>query len=478
MRIGYSLILSCLFLVGNTRNIESADLERISGYILAKKYKIAMQQFSDLFHLDKTNKMYNHEYYNFLKKMGDYETIIKNKEHFELDKEMVEKLKKDLNTLKFGSKKQIADLINQSPFSLQIVYIAACYALEQGDRAKFIKFLNMAKENDINDTRTKILIARHFIEEDKVNDAILVLREINYDTEAQYLNEIIKQMTNVENTRDQTEKARGFVRLYDNTLRLVVMDKFKPSIYQKLRNKCLNRAVDLCINTGIKGCRSYANALLSLDDKNVSNAVKYIRICILDGYLNEANKKYDEYKERLPANVKSFLKNQIKELEEKFERQRREEEEEEARRKRQYQERRRQQMGQSENAGKDFKGYYECLGATKDMDEKQIKKKWKKAAKKAQLKMSQKENETGKEDDSELVKINTAKNVLTDKEKKELYDAGYDPEDKQQNARHNYQQHFEFGSGGDFGDFEDIISAFFGGKRSGRRQQSHFYRFS
>ena len=110
--------------------------------------------------------------------------------------------------------------------------------------------------------------------------------------------------------------------------------------------------------------------------------------------------------------------------------------------------------------------YYEVLGVDKNASEDEIKRAYKKLARKYHPDM----NPGDKEAEEKFKEINEANEVLSDPEKKANYDqfgfAGVDP---------NYGAGAggAYGAGGfDFGDLGDIFGSFFGGGRSTRRSAS------
>ena len=106
--------------------------------------------------------------------------------------------------------------------------------------------------------------------------------------------------------------------------------------------------------------------------------------------------------------------------------------------------------------------YYEVLGVDKNASEDEIKRAYKKLARKYHPDM----NPGDKEAEEKFKEINEANEVLSDPEKKASYDqfgfAGTDP-------NYGAGQGGGFGGGFDFGDLGDIFGSFFGGGFGGAR---------
>ena len=108
--------------------------------------------------------------------------------------------------------------------------------------------------------------------------------------------------------------------------------------------------------------------------------------------------------------------------------------------------------------------YYEVLGVDKNASEDEIKRAYKKLARKYHPDM----NPGDKEAEEKFKEINEANEVLSDPEKKASYDqfgfAGTDP-------NYGAGQGGGFGGGFDFGDLGDIFGSFFGGGFGGQQQR-------
>ncbi len=137
----------------------------------------------------------------------------------------------------------------------------------------------------------------------------------------------------------------------------------------------------------------------------------------------------------------------------------------------------------------DFVDYYKTLGVAKNASADDIKKAYRKLARKYHPDV----NPNDKEANKKFQQINEANEVLSDAEKRKKYDQygeNWKHADQYEQARHQQQQQGRggFGSGGfgdfgggeytyssgDEGGFSDFFESLFGGARGGRRSQAKY----
>jgi curved DNA-binding protein len=129
----------------------------------------------------------------------------------------------------------------------------------------------------------------------------------------------------------------------------------------------------------------------------------------------------------------------------------------------------------------DYIDYYKTLEITKAATEAEIKKAYRKLARKYHPDL----NPNDKEAEKKFKEINEANEVLSNAENRKKHDkygkdwkhadefekAGYDPNQQQSRQQQNNQNYADFG-GGDFSgnDFSEFFNSMYGGGRGGRSQ--------
>lgn len=464
--MNFSNILNFLHCIWITacEHIAGLDLNQVNELCRNGNYREARSYYESCFGKTKTNGRLNHEYYIFLMKMGDIEKILELNEYFGLDNGTMSELKRDLSILKTGINRDIKTLLNKYPNSFDIVYAAAVSAFEAKDRTKFKSLLNKLKFINGDDKRILILEGRVALIDGDFKKGIELFREIGETHFADVATAIIQKIDECNRIAQPLHKARNLIRVYDNISQLIIRDKYKPSLYTKMGMNILEKICEICLASSLTGGTMYAKKLTILEPEQLKYSIFYIRLLIVDDRHTEASEMYNQIKGKLSPEIRTYIEKELNKLEAKLNEARRQEAErqrqqEEARR------RQRRQHGGTEKAGKDFKDFYKTLGVTKAATEKEIKKAWKKAARKAQREISINEKKTGERDESALIKVNKAYEVLGDKDKKETYDNGVDPTDTQANARYQHHNQFDFGGfgGGGWDDFGDVFEQFFSG---------------
>ncbi|ORD94109.1 DNAJ [Enterospora canceri] len=440
-------------------------MNRIYDCCTRGKFSEAERMYEELLQNTKNNKRINHEYAEFLYKMGKYQRIIELKDILKITKEREDEVKQNIAVIKTGVNKNILRLLDKSPNSFEIVYAAAVNAFEKGDRTRFYGYFNRLKSLNKDDNRVILLQARLNMADGQYQDGIRLFEKLGHQNFVEYAKLFLDKIASFNSISSGKEKAQHFVRLYNNMVPLLIKDRYKPSLYTRIAKDVLEKIVEICLNSAIVGGVAYSNKLLYSDPGNLKHVINHIRLLLVENRVREAVYLFKEKKSELPKNVRVFLTDLIERKQKEVEEEQKKQRAEEQRRREQRERRRRAQMGKSDNAGKDFKEYYKTLAIKKDAKEKEIKKAWKKAAKKAQIAMAKKERETGEKDETPLKRVNKAWEILGDPEKKELYDKGLDPENPQESANYQYQQQFNFDG---FDDFDEIVSQFFGG-RGGQR---------
>ena len=94
------------------------------------------------------------------------------------------------------------------------------------------------------------------------------------------------------------------------------------------------------------------------------------------------------------------------------------------------------------------KDYYKVLGVTRDADEREIKKAYRKLTKIYHPDKASANNMTPEDAQKKMSAVNEAYEVLSDPELKERFDRGDDPNDNEQKQGHPFQQGNPFGGGG------------------------------
>ncbi|KAM0675749.1 hypothetical protein GVAV_000524 [Gurleya vavrai] len=293
--------------------------------------------------------------------------------------------------------------------------------------------------------------------------------------------------------KQKEDKLKTFKTLIDDVSKTMFGDPFSPSILINIQTSLLEVFLKLGKELGYSGLSKYAKDLFKAKPVD-ENKFYYVNSLIADGKAIDAERELEKMvfknkflKERL-ENLISREKIKIEEKEREEEEKRKRQRENEKRRKQEQERQWKQQQYQhqqrtGQKQAEDYKGYYKILGASKNDSTDAIKKKYKKLAVKKDPdnyrgndpKVKEKMNE-------ELMKINEAKSVLLDKEKRNLYDQGLYDTREQRGFRYQDDQNvtdifkaFFGGNSGSFFSGGGQGGTFFTSSSGGRRQEQRTY---
>lgn len=455
------------------------------------KINEAQKIFETLYNENSQKPVVTIAYTNFLYKQGRYNEIIKIYESYKNDittkmKEIYENSKRNLK-LEQRMVDNLDFLYKESPYKKNYVLRIAVKYMKKYEYIKANDILQQAKETFKNDNDIQLEIvhllflegkykeafenipedARHkqiFIDFKNLHakakrvEAMIIENDTGYDDYNSY--RIQKQSEN---------KFRAYKNLIDEIKDTMHKDTFTPSILTELRDTLIEAFLFIGKSLAIKGLSRYAKDLIKSKPTD-DNKYYYINSLIQDKNIEQASSEmnYLKFKNTLLKDRLVNLINKEKERQEKIQkeeelRKKKQREDEKRRREQQQKQWQYQQKQQQQKYGKkggdDPKGYYKIIGVNKNASEDDIRKKYKKLIRikdpDAYKGTDQKKKEALTE---ELMKINEAKTVLLDKEKRQLYDQGlYD----QQNQGYGGYRH----AGG--ADVNDIFKAFFGGGSGG-----------
>ncbi len=423
------------------------------------------EEAEDIFRSNLDSERGKYEFYKFLVETAQFSKIVDERKTLSLTSANYNEAVKIQSILKLKNHKEISKFYKTSFNSFDVIYSTILNALQTKKRELVNAFLPKLKrlasswksQEESKIAIYKDLVGRILLMDSKFDLAFDAFQDQRIKNN---LKEFFDTYKTMENTFD------NYKNMYVYSMRLMSQDSFSPNLYNPLVIFSLEKLVDFCLAHNVKGSSAFALRLVTLKD-DLHNIQKHIRCCINDNKFEEATKILEDNRDRLSRGDYNVLM-QMVENRKKFVDEEKKREEEKLRREQQRQkaeeEKRYSQMARNNKtnkAGTDFKGYYKTLGVDKTAGPKDVKKAWKKAARKAQRninlkKKNLKEGETL--DESELVQVNKANEILSDKKMKELYDNGIDPTDTTSVPNNQYQQFRTH----DFMD-EDILKHFFGG---------------
>ncbi|ELA42543.1 uncharacterized protein VICG_00295 [Vittaforma corneae ATCC 50505] len=468
----------------DTSNIQSEEISNgpfeISKQALFK-YETgdisgAQKIFSENWSKFSSIELFQTSYLSFLLKTGQYQKMFELKNiQGEKNIEMLQQAKECLRKLLSNDPKQILSLIEISPDSLEANSAVIKQLIKSGDVRKAQQYLVQLEKvyprnNEVLNLRIMVDISL-----ENIGSAMDALKraDFNLHTTFKTLYTTVQSILSISDIDMKLNRLLGMYReLYG--LQFSSPDTF--GLFSYLYRFTLRKIVEIGCDS-LKPVESFARLLLKLE-KNEFSIFYYIKSLIIDRKLKTALDELANYDKELGHNAKNSLKQFVQQMQSKID----EEEkarEEERRRQKEWEQRERQRSYERQatsKAGQDFLGYYKALGVDKAVTADNLKKVHRKKIREATKKAAKNTSITQEQKDGEAKLINKAFQILSDPEKKKMYDLGIDPEKGPQYGDRQHQG-YGYGSGGPFFDedqINEIFQSFFGGgggRRGGGRYQ-------
>ncbi|KAF9763791.1 DnaJ like protein subfamily B member 6 [Nosema granulosis] len=403
--------------------------------------------------------LFKKNFLDYLISIGDYSTIIE--KYPDLDPIYTKKAEELQRVIRSNSFEEITKLENDSPNSVEVIKANLRMAISNSNFKLAERYVNKISRSFKNNKELMTLAGQYYFVSGAYAIGIKFFREIGY---TETVNEFLSLFTEYDEIKKENSinyKLRSLRSFYNKLNIKELSDSFSPSIYTHAKFEVLKEYLQLSTSNR-KPDTSSLGKTYYVKMKDEYSRYLYLLSLIFDSNFEMAKKELASRKfERADYERKIKLEIEQKEFEEQ-ERRKRE------RRRGYRQEQRVPQQQQTRKAGSDFLGYYKRLGLTPKASPKDIRKAYLKIVAKNKVnKMNEKQK---KEWEQELIKLNKALEILSNKKNKEMYDNGIDPE--------NPQPQYDFGGGHGFNfqGFDGAFADFFGGRsfRGGRGAQFVF----
>lgn len=434
----------------------------------------ALKTFSDAYEKYNEVEMFQANYLALLLKTGQYLAILELKNiQDKKNLEIVGLAKKCLKILESGDEDEIAKLIDISPDSLEANEAIINRYLKQGEAIKsnpYLLRLESIYPNNIDVLSLRIKVS---ISIGNINKAIEVLKKVDTKiyNNATHINSTLESILKIS---DVDHKLSRLVNVYRELYDFSSNSPDKFGIYSYFYKYSLKRLVEIgCDN--FKSVESFAKLLLKID-KDEFSIYYYIKALIVDKKIKQANDEIVNYSNELGTSAKNSLQMFIQQVQKRIQEEEKAKEEERRRREQREKDQRQRMYERSatNKAGQDFLKYYEILGVKKNVSDEELKKSHRKKVREATKKAAKNKKLTQEQKDSEVKLLNKAYQILSDPEKRKMYDLGIDPEKGPQQGGY-YNQGGGHGSYFDEDQINEIFQNFFGGGGGrGRRTQYVF----
>jgi hypothetical protein len=378
-------------------------------------------------------------------------------------RERLEKAKQYLGTILSGNIRSIAKLVDECGNSSEV--LRACIQVNLMDENYPVaeRFLQRAlslfpKKETFLKMKAQLLALNKMYPE-----AARLLNSVGEGELAEILDKISRRKMHIQATADAASRFHQTMDLLSVVSKHVLGDDFSPSIFTMLQFDLLFELCQLGVRLKATGLTSRCASLVK-KRRTDETMYLYIMSLINDGHVDRVKEELASYEFSNSA-YKNAITRRIDQL------MKEQEERERQSRQRQYRQGHQQHSQHAgPKRGTDFLGYYSALKVGASTRPEEIKRAYKRAvvAGKKKKKATKKEEEAW---NAEFCKLNKAKDILLDTEKRRLYDSGVDPD--------NPQPQFEHGGFGRTHPFENFFSGFqdfgFGNSRESRHGRTYYY---
>lgn len=431
-------------------SMRAGDVAKASGI-----YRQAARDFGD-------SEAFRSKHVEFLMACGEYGEVLERFDGVRGMEERCRRARECLSILLSNNTRLVASLVAESPYSQPVLkaHVQVCLIDERlGEAEKFVKraraLFPEAREFAYQEMQLRFLTGAF-------SAGIRMLDDLGHCEMASSFRDVLEAY---ESTRNGGLSASNRYARLSKLLRhisLVEVDSnFFPSIFSVLKLDVLFELCKSGVESGVQRLTSKSKHLYS---KRSSEDTMYLHIMalILDGSIEEAEEKYRMFSFR-NTRLRNHVLHRLEAAKAQRERDRKEKEE---------RRRRRQSRGGHGSKG-DFLGYYKAMGFKEGEkpSEKEIKSAYRKTV--VKNKKRKKTEAEEKEWEEEFKKLNKAFGVLSDKEKREMYDKGVDPDNPQQFSGFGDDPFQDVFRGfGNFGFFD-----FPGDRQGGRRTTTTYFYF-
>ncbi|WUR02752.1 DnaJ subfamily C member [Vairimorpha necatrix] len=403
----------------------------------------------------------------FLLWIGDYDSILKKYGHLNIP--LITKTKECISIINSRDYRKISKLIDISPFSSVVIKACIKAALIDKNFTNVFNLINKGKNYWADDNDFLRYEAQYFCINGNYEIGAEKLEDLGFYKLANELKKAFEKFNELSKLNNNKQKYNQLRELYNKVNMNTFSDNFSPSIFSKLLDEILYKYVSLGITLELSDMVSSAKILYK--NRNDEESRYFYIMSLLNSKQTESannllnNKKFSNQQYELR------IKNKLEKIEEEKKQEKKRKQEQERQRKQRY-------VPSTNKAGTDFLGYYKLIGVNKNMDQKQIKKTYVKLiAKNERAAKTEKQKEEWEE---KHAKINKAYQVLSNANKKEMYDKGVDPDspEAQQGAHYQHHEQQEFKGFDDFGPFAEFFGGFGGHRgpfRQSRRTQYFYY---